>query len=110
MEEHWLRIEDSVYEVSNHGRIRRGDFLMKVRIHRSSKRSGAYSRITLRLPHKTDRYIHRLVADAFIPNPDGLPEINHINGNSLDNRESNLEWCTREYNEQYKRVCKNSLV
>ena len=42
--------------------------------------------------------IHRLVATAFIPNPDCLPEINHKDGNPGNNAVDNLEWCTGEYN------------
>lgn len=60
--------------------------------------------------HKTDRgYIivnnrgksarlHRLVAMAFVPNPDSFPEVNHIDGNKENNTPSNLEWCSRKQN------------
>lgn len=45
--------------------------------------------------------IHRLVAKAFIPNPDNLPEVNHKDENKLNNNASNLEWCDRQYNNTY---------
>ena len=47
--------------------------------------------------------IHRLVAEAFLPNPDRLPEVNHKDENRLNNRVENLEWCTRQYNMEYSK-------
>lgn len=46
-------------------------------------------------------YVHRLVAMAWLPNPDNLPEVNHIDEHKDNNRLSNLEWCTKEYNLNY---------
>lgn len=45
---------------------------------------------------------HRIVAECFIPNPDNLPQVNHINCDRTDNRVDNLEWCDASYNRQYQ--------
>lgn len=49
--------------------------------------------------------VHRLVAQAFLDNPDDLPEVNHKDENPLNNRVDNLEWCSRQYNIAYSK-CK----
>lgn len=55
-----------------------------------------------------NRFVHRLIAEAFIPNPDNLPEVDHLNRNRADNRVENLRWVTHKENsrntEQHDRV------
>ena len=51
--------------------------------------------------NRKNKFIHRLVAKAFIPNPENLPQINHKNECKIDNRVENLEWCSSSYNINY---------
>jgi hypothetical protein len=74
------------------------------RILKNCKARNGYYVVNLRTDdsRKTvQRYIHRLVAEAFIPNPDNKPEINHIDGNKLNNSLRNLEWNTAKENQNH---------
>ena len=73
------------------------------RILKPEIRTGYYS-VDLRKNRKRYKFrIHRLVAEAFIPNPDSLPMINHKDENKLNNIASNLEWCDSTYNTHYSK-------
>lgn len=61
-----------------------------------------YLKVTLSKNSKSKNYyLHRLVALQFIPNPDNLKEVNHKDGNKMNNNVSNLEWCTKKHNLQH---------
>ena len=66
------------------------------------RKNNDYLRVTLcKDGEMKDYYIHRLVAEAYIPNPDNLPEVNHKDENKLNNCVNNLEWCSKDYNRNY---------
>lgn len=99
-EEIWRPIEGfgGAYEVSNIGRVR--NINGKIRIPQEAR--GGYLRVSLSFKGKTyQRCVHRLVADAFMSNPNNLPQINHKDENKKNNVVENLEWCTAKYNSNY---------
>lgn len=86
------------YSVSDNGEVRKDttNRLMKLQIQQG------YSHVTIQINRKPKRFrVHRLVAEAFIPNPDGKPYVNHIDGNRQNNSVTNLEWVTPAENTRH---------
>lgn len=118
-EEIWKPVKgyEGLYEVSNLGRVRSLDrhtdrldsvgnprqLFVKGKIIKPAKMKKGYLRLSLSLGHRkrTSLQVHRLVAEAFIPNPNNFPQVNHINENKQDNRASNLEWVTNKENSDH---------
>lgn len=90
----WRNIENnSNYLISNDGLVKnvKTNEILKS----NCNRKGGYKKVNI--GGKT-KYIHRLVAIAFIPNPNNYPVVNHIDENTLNNDIKNLEWCTQKHN------------
>ena len=113
MSEVWKPIKgyEGIYEVSDLGRVRSLPRMLtdsKGRRHpvpmkmlKMHDRKG-YDSVTLQdMGRKAIMSVHRLVAMAFIPNPDNLPVVNHRDENPKNNQVSNLEWCDISYNTRY---------
>lgn len=95
-QEYWKKIEGYDYLISSEGRVKnKNDYIMKQQID-----INGYYRITLSNKKKHTFLVGRLVAKAFILNPNNLPEVHHINKDKLDNRISNLLWVTTLENSQ----------
>ena len=117
-EEIWKDIKDyeGLYQVSNLGRIKSLERLTKLNL---DKNKNAIKKEKILKPGKTGRkrnyltvlllkdkkatskLVHRLVAEAFIPNIKNYKEINHIDENTFNNNVNNLEWCNTKYNINY---------
>ena len=101
--EEWRDVEGfgGMYQVSNWGRVR-SLYYNKERILKQGYTSDGYKIVNLSSSCYTKCFlVHRLVAQAFKPNIENLPEVNHINEIRDDNEIINLEWCTKEYNLHY---------
>ena len=109
MQEVWKDIPGfkGLYQVSNMGRIKSfrksskfgcpAEFILK-----NTVANNGYAQVTLYSDKKRSKIlVHRLVADAFIPNPNNYPQVNHIDENPLNNCVDNLEWCTAKYNNDF---------
>lgn len=107
MNEIWRKIEGfEKYEVSNLGRVRSLDYKHtgEIKVLRPILNRYGYLRINLYKNSKLcSRSIHRLVAQAFILNPENKQQVNHIDANKQNNIVSNLEWCTNLENMQHAR-------
>ena len=103
IKEYWKPVVgyEGLYMVSNWGRVKSIKF-GKERILKPVTNSSGYLLVGLYKNNIEKKYsVHRLVAEAFIPNPYNLPQVNHKDENKQNNVVSNLEWCTHEYNNTY---------
>jgi hypothetical protein len=116
-QEVWKDIKgyEGIYQVSNLGRVKglrkrnnaynvyyKKEFIMKLQ-----KNHKGYLKVQLNndLIKRKMFFVHRLVAEAFIPNPNNLPQINHKDENKENNVVDNLEWCDNSYNQKYGSTC-----
>ena len=116
LNEEWRDIKgyEGYYQVSNYGRVRSLDRVIDNRIIKGKLKCIKYSKlgycIVSLYKNGTPKFylIHRLVAEAFIPNINNFPQINHKNEIKADNRVENLEWCDSSYNINYGK--RNKIV
>lgn len=110
----WVNVNgfEDLYQVSNQGRVKsksnqvlrkdgRTQF-NRERIIKFCRINSGYERVILHKDKVTKSFlVHRLVAEHYLPNPEGYEEVNHKNEIKTDNRVENLEWCDKVYNSRY---------
>ena len=115
MNEIWKPIKgyEGIYEVSSYGRVRSldrhivrkndADYRLKGRVLTPKTYKRHYAKVRLIIANVSDNeyHVHRLVADAFVENPKGFPNVRHINGDIHDNRADNLAWVTQRENNNW---------
>lgn len=113
MDETWVPVDgyEHSYEVSTHGRVRsldrfvghRGGLALKRgKLLKSYSDKNGYQQVSLlRQSERTKPKVHRLVAKHFLPNPQDLPEVNHLDLDKKNNHKDNLEWCSHKQNQMH---------
>lgn len=111
MQEVWRDVVgyEGLYQVSNLGRVKSFHRYKDGMIVKPAITSKGYCRVDLQKNSQKRKVskVHRLVAQAFIPNPENKPEIDHIDGNKQNNRADNLRWCTHKENQNNPVTKKN---
>lgn len=106
-DEIWQNIAnfENLYQISNYGNVKSLNYRKtgKEQILKPTTNNDGYKLVLLyKNGSRKTLSIHRLVANAFIPNPNNLPEINHIDRDKTNNTVENLEWCTHKENTDYR--------
>ena len=104
-QEEWKPIPgyEGLYDISNYGRVRSFKWSSNGKILSTGNNGSGYLFVILCKDGKAKKNctVHRLVAEAFIPNPNNLPLVNHMDECKKNNYFGNLEWCTHKYNLSY---------